>query len=146
MTIIMSEVIKHFWIVFFNKILKCNDEEKQCKLNEITIMFDAHTCTRTLPIWLPLAMNLNAFSTSPRGNTVVCSGRTSPDWIPARRSWDTTCQSELSPSNKESSRIPWKLMFFRNTDMPREIHELCQFIMSFSFCSKFTLLFIINQH
>jgi len=82
---------------------------------------DLLTLTRTLPMCLPCAMNLNAASTSSRSKTLVCSGFTVPSRIPVDTRWRTVGQSGLPGSKSASSKMPWNDILRRNTDIPTTI-------------------------
>lgn len=63
---------------------------------------------------------LKACSTCCSENTVVWSGLTAPFFSPSLSNLTTAFLSGSSDeaSNSESKRIPWNVVFFKNTDMP----------------------------
>lgn len=63
-------------------------------------------------------MYLKAPSRSSLSNTHVGRGWTAPDLTPSIRRSDTWLHSGLPSSNSASNRMPWKLMFLRNTAIP----------------------------
>ena len=77
----------------------------------------------TFPICFPFAMYLKAPSTLSVSKTVGCSGSTTPVFIPSTNNLDTASISRLSSSNKLSSRMPWNVMFFKNTSIPRRYNR-----------------------